>query len=118
MPKEVEVLIPSDAQYALEEALREVTRLTEAIRAHRDSWLGGDNACWQDNEKLYQQLPEGFAIPERGTFVELKNCERYLASCHHPGIKYVSPQVRIEELEAKVAKLEMQVLWVGDSLAR
>jgi chromosome segregation ATPase len=99
----------SDDQYRLAEMTERVEQLENAIRKHRDSWLSGDNACWKDNEELYKLLPEGFTPPERGTLVELKNCERYIASCHHPEVNYVSPQVRIEELEAKVKELQEKI---------
>ncbi len=84
----------------------ESRRLLEAIRKVRDDWVRGDHKCWLDLVALFQTLPEGFTLPERDTAVDLKNCEQYIASCHHPGVTYVSPQVRIEELEAEVAALK------------
>lgn len=93
-------------------------KLEVVIRAHRDSWLRGDDKCWQDNEELYKLLPEGYKSPERDTTVELDNCRKYIASCHDPKIEYVSPQRRIEELEAenkvleeKVHQLEYAAIW-------
>lgn len=73
--------------------------LQAAVRKHRDSYLSGDDKCWQDNETLYKALPEGYTPPARDTTVEIENCRRYLASCHDPRVEYVSPQRRIEELE-------------------
>lgn len=80
-----------------------------AIRKHRDSWLAGDDKCWKDNEELYKILPEGYSPPIRDTTVELNLCEKYIKSCHAPHITYISPQRRIEELEAEVARLETEI---------
>jgi hypothetical protein len=144
---EPDVLEKSDAEYKLEEALREVERLQgnalntlrvytdvdgievldpvfclcaytvglkaeleqlqAKIRWHQNQWLSGDNKCWKDNEELYKLLPEGYTPPERDTLCELENCKRYIESCHDPRVKYVSPQVRIQELEKQL--LEMKV---------
>jgi hypothetical protein len=139
---EPDVLEKSDAEYKLEEALREVERLQgnalgtlkalsqqevtnlldpvaslcvytiglkaqlsllqNKIRWHQNQWLSGDNKCWKDNEELYKLLPEGYTPPQRDTLCELENCKRYIESCHDPKVKYVSPQVRIQELEELV----------------
>ena len=82
----------------------EVEKLRGAIRTHRDQ--RGDNRCWLDDETLYSSLPEGYIPPERDTTVELFNCMLYVACRHNPKTEYVSPQRRIEELEATVKKLE------------
>jgi len=91
-----------------------IDELEAAIRAHRESWLNGDDKCWKDNEELYKKLPEGFEPPERDELVEIGLCRQYIASCHHPDVKYVSPQRRIEELERLEA--EMRVIVEGGDL--
>jgi hypothetical protein len=85
----------------------ELEQLQAKIRWHQNQWLSGDNKCWKDNEELYKLLPEGYTPPERDTLCELENCKRYIESCHDPRVKYVSPQVRIQELEKQL--LEMKV---------
>lgn len=76
--------------------------LVFAIRAHRDSYLSGDNKCWKDNEELYKLLPEGYEPPKRDTLCELENCKKYIESCHDPRVEYISPQLRIEALEKEL----------------
>jgi hypothetical protein len=76
---------------------REVERLRQAIRNHRDQ--RGDDRCWLDDEELYKALPEGYTPPPRSETVELDCCRRYIATRHHPGTVYISPQRRIEQLE-------------------
>ncbi len=83
------------------------TRLRElraAVRLHRDQ--KGDDRCWMDDEILYHALPEGYTVPERDTTVELAHCERFIRCRMNPKTRYVSPQRRIEELEARVKELE------------
>jgi hypothetical protein len=75
-----------------------IAKYENGIRRHRQSYIRGDDKCWKDNETLYQLLPEGFEIPKRDEACELKNCEKYIASCHHPGVTYTSPQDRLEWL--------------------
>lgn len=75
-----------------------------AIRKHRD--FRGDDRCWMDDEELYKVLPEGYTPPERDSAVELKMCEQYIKCRHNPGTIYVSPQERINELEAEIAKMK------------
>lgn len=82
-------------------------QLKAAIRSHRDQ--RGDDRCWQDDETLYSRLPEGYAVPARDTTVELALCEKYIACRRNPATEYVSPQRRIEELEASRANLLRQV---------
>lgn len=84
---------------------QEVQAWRELVRWHRTQWEAGDDKCWQDNEKLYIALPEGYTPPQRDTTVELQNCERYIASCHDPRVAYVSPQRRIEELSEVIRAL-------------
>lgn len=88
----------------------EVERLRAAVRAHRDE--RGDNRCWLDDETLYRVLPEGFTPPARDSAVELERCKAFIASRHHPVTDYVSPQGRIEELEAERDKLQAFKTWV------
>jgi hypothetical protein len=80
----------------LHEAADEVERLRAAIRKHRD--YRGDNRCHLDDGELYAVLPEGDTRPAREVAVTLENCQRYI-ECRQKGREYVSPQVRIEELE-------------------
>jgi uncharacterized coiled-coil protein SlyX len=84
----------------------DLERLRAKVRWVRDQWQAGDDKCWKDLEELFKLLPEGYEIPKRDSRVELKLCEQYIASCHHPGVEYVSPQRRIEELEAEVVRLK------------
>lgn len=94
----------------LEEAARNrrVRELEGAIRRHRDQ--RGDDRCWLDDEQLYRALPEGYTPPERDAKVELSLCEKYIACRHNPATEYVSPQRRIEELEAEVEDLRVKVV--------
>ncbi len=78
--------------------------LCDAIRHVRDQ--RGDYRCWKDWEAVYDLLPEGYTPPQRDTTVELENCVQYIKSCNDPNVEYVSPQRRIEELEAEVAQLK------------
>ncbi len=78
----------------------ELVTLQQAVRAHRDA--RGDDRCWLDDESLYKALPEGYEPPARDTTVELKRCERFILNRHNPAMVYVSPQRRIEELEARI----------------
>lgn len=83
------------------------TRLRElraAVRSHRDQ--KGDDRCWMDDEVLYHALPEGYTVPERDTTVELAHCEQFIRCRMNPKTRYISPQRRIEELEARVKELE------------
>jgi hypothetical protein len=91
------------SEYALGRVNAE--RAIAAIRWHYQQWISGDDKCWQDNEELYSLLPEGYNPPARDTLVMLENCVKYVASCHRPGTEYVSPQRRIEELEAALKTL-------------
>lgn len=85
---------------------RQNETLLAAIRRHRD--YRGDDRCYQDDGELYAVLPEGDNRPERETAVTLMNCERYIR-CRQGGREYVSPQRRIEELEAEVRTLREQL---------
>lgn len=96
----VQIIQQQEKDFA--EVIAKLHKIQEAIRKHRDSWLSGDDKCWRDNEELYKLLPEGYTPPERDTFCELKNCIRYVESCHDPRVTYTSPQRRIEELEAEL----------------
>lgn len=79
-----------------------VERLRDAIRRHRD--YRGDDRCHLDDGELYDVLPEGDTRPARDTAITLENCQRYI-DCRQLGREYVSPQRRIEELEADNARL-------------
>lgn len=91
-------MIPSSSFVSglLAEALKEITKLRDAIRKHRDQ--RGDDRCWMDDEELYKVLPEGYVPPERDTTVELENCRRYIECRHNPKTQYVSPEREIERL--------------------
>ena len=52
----------------------EVMVLRQAIRYHRDQ--RGDDRCWLDDEKLYEQLPERVA-----TDATLPSEEDFITSC-------------------------------------
>lgn len=82
-------------------------RLLAAIREHRDQ--GGDNRCWLDDEKLYSVLPEGFEQTDLALHDPcdmLPNCVRFLLSRQPKGVPYISPQVEIDKLRAKVKQLQ------------
>lgn len=93
----------------------QAAELEAAIRSHRDQH--GDDRCWKDHETLYAVLPEGYIPPVRDSTIELENCKRYIASCYDPRTEYVSPQRRIEELEAQVAELQALVRGLSDRVA-
>lgn len=80
------------------DAMNRVIQLEDGIRAVRDQWRG-DDKCWLDLFKLFALLPEGFTPPARDATVDLENCKKFIERCHQPGPEYVSPQVRIGELE-------------------
>lgn len=108
----------------MKDLAEEVERLRSAIRRHRDQ--RGDDRCWLDDEELYKVLPEGYAPPQRGEAVELSLCQRFIETRHHHGTEYVSPQRRVEELEAELAELRAAVdtlpqVWqddVADEIAK
>jgi hypothetical protein len=81
----------------------EAERLRDAVRQHRDE--RGDDRCHADDGRLYAVLPEGDTRPARETAVTLENCAKYI-ECRQTGREYVSPQRRIEELEAEVGRLK------------
>jgi hypothetical protein len=83
----------------------DVAALQAAIRKHRDQ--RGDDRCWKDDEELYAVLPEGYTPPERDGAVELKNCERFIASRQNPKTEYVSPErMAWDEAERILTELE------------
>lgn len=96
----------SSCSTAVPAMIAEIERLQQAIRKHRDQ--RGDDRCWLDDETLYAVLPEGYTPPERDCSVELSLCEKYIASRHNPKTTYVSPQRRIEELEAEIERLKAE----------
>lgn len=79
--------------------------LRNAVRWVRDQQ--GDDKCWQDWERLFACLPEGYTPPKRDESVELENCKQYIASCHRLDVEYTSPQLRIKELEFEVDNLRL-----------
>ena len=89
------------------QAERRADTAENAIRAHRDA--RGDDRCWRDDETLYKVLPEGFTPTPVDTAVELHRCEQFIASRQHPFTVYVSPQRRIDELEAKLVQYQSLV---------
>jgi hypothetical protein len=78
----------------------ELDSLRDAVRKHRDQ--RGDDRCWLDDEELYRALPEGYVAPARDASVELALCQQFIHCRHNPATVYVSPQRRIEELEAQI----------------
>lgn len=86
------------------EVFAKYQRLLVAVRKHRDQ--RGDDRCHLDDGELYGELyaalPEGDTRPARDTAVTLENCQRFIA-CRQQGREYVSPQRRIEELEAAIS---------------
>jgi hypothetical protein len=78
--------------------------LAAAIRKHRDQ--KGDDRCWMDDEELYSVLPEGYTPPERTSEVELEFCKKFISCRRNPKTTYVSPQRRIEELEAEIHEIK------------
>lgn len=75
--------------------------LQAAIRRHRDE--RGDDRCHADDGQLYSILPEGDVRPQREVAVTIENCQKYIER-RQQGREYVSPQRRIEELEAELAQ--------------
>ena len=63
-------------------------------------------------------LPEGYMPPRRDTAVELARCQQYIASRQHPQTEYVSPQRRIEELEAANLVLEADLVNLARAYGR
>ena len=86
------------AHNSLSERLEKVAELEAAIRRHRDQ--RGDDRCWMDDSWLYAILPEGYSPPAIDSAVELENCKRFIECRRNPATTYVSPQRRIDELEA------------------
>lgn len=84
------------------EAASAIQELRDAIRQHRDE--RGDDRCHADDARLYAVLPEGDIRPAIETAVTLANCQRYI-ECRQTGREYISPQRRIEELEAILSRL-------------
>lgn len=94
--------------------LDEVERLQTAIRKHRD--YRGDDRCFQDDAELYAILPEGDTRSLAATAVTLENCARYI-ECRQQGREYISPQRRIEELEAEVRRLQGVINGLAERVA-
>lgn len=86
-----------DLERQKDDALNCVEMLFQSIRKHRDQ--RGDDRCYLDDHELYLVLPEGDTRPTREIAVTLENCAKFI-ECRQQGREYVSPQRRIEELEA------------------
>lgn len=86
--------------------IQRIQDLETAIRQHRDE--RGDDRCHADDGRLYAILPEGDTRPERETLVTIENCQKYI-ECRQTGREYISPQRRIEELEAEIDRLKYGV---------
>src|SRR5262245_65608880 len=99
----------SQSEDTIRDLRREVKQLQDAIRKHRDE--RGDDRCWLDDRDLYSILPEGFTPPAEDSCVELDRCRAYIASRHDPATSYLSPQRKIEALEAKFE--EMRLFYLG-----
>lgn len=93
----------SDFANAILAALDDLAADESAIRQHRDE--RGDDRCHADDGRLYAVLPEGDTRPATETAVTLENCAKFI-ECRQTGREYVSPQRRIEELEARAAAAE------------
>ncbi len=86
-----------------------------AVRKHMNT--RGDDRCFQDDHELYLALPEGDTRPDWEVAVTLENCTRYI-ECRQQGREYVSPQRRIEELEAEVKDLRHQLTNAYDRIGK
>jgi hypothetical protein len=106
----------ANAQQAIPQLLSEIRRLQAAIRRHRD--YRGDDRCFLDDRELYAVLPEGYTPPAKDSAVTLAQCERYIACRQDPATEYVSPQRRIEELEAQVKLLNEALTQTDPDSAR
>lgn len=73
-------------------------KYANAIRKHRD--MPGDDRCFLDDSELYAVLPEGYVPKPTEVAVTIENCQRFIECRQNPATAYVSPQRRIEELEA------------------
>lgn len=102
------------------EELRTVKVDLEALR-DRIRWMRdqrGDSACWRDVEKIYEMLPEGYTPPERDVALEISNCLRFIAAQRdNPRTVYISPNVRIEELERELATQKQLVAQLHKTIA-
>jgi len=96
------------------DASQDAYELREAIRTHRDE--RGDDRCWEDDERLYKALPEGYAPPERDTSVELENCKRYISCRRNPNTEYISPQREIEKLQEEIKYLKERIDGLLDNI--
>ncbi len=73
-------------QMNLEELRREVQKMRNAVRGHRDE--SGDDRCWADDAALYQSLPEGtcplkaFGAQEKE--ILMARCSRYWDTRQYP----------------------------------
>lgn len=70
--------------------------------------MRGDDRCVGDDHELYLVLPEGDVRPEKDSAVTIENCQLFI-HCRQNDQRYVSPQRYIEELEAKIKTLEVDL---------
>jgi hypothetical protein len=93
---------------ALTRAMAQRDRYAAAIRKHMH--VRGDDRCYVDDAELYAVLPEGDVRPSRESAVTAENCARFI-HLRQDGREreYVSPQRRIDELEAEVAALRAEL---------
>lgn len=96
----------------IEDLKAKVSFYENAIRKHRDQ--RGDDRCWLDDCLLYSSLPEGYTAPTQDTYIELENCKKYLATRCNPNTVYISPQRRIETLEAEIQRLRDNMGYAPD----
>jgi hypothetical protein len=91
------------------EARLRVSELEEAIRKHMN--MRGDHRCYLDDQELYTHLPEGDTRPNREVAVTIENCKLFIEcrQLNDPNRSYISPQDRIEELEAEVKNLKLRI---------
>lgn len=115
------LIVLGTAIYLLSAVLRarraeaDLRALQNTVRNHRD--MRGDDRCWIDDEVLYNALPEGYVPPDRDSRVELKLCEQFITCRHNPNTEYVSPQRRVEELEAHVEVLQRSLIFAAERIA-
>lgn len=85
----------------VQNALREVQALRDAIRIHRDE--RGHDRCWFDDQKLYQSLPEALPgdldLPPKEEFIQ--NCHRYWEHRQDPSVTFIRQKDVDNELAAK-----------------
>lgn len=84
-------------------AKADLSRVATALRKFRD--IKGDDRCYKDLYELYCSLPEGYTPEPEQVGIDLNLCAAFKRSEEDPRVKYVSPQRRIEQLEAEIVQL-------------